>query len=213
MRLEWLAEDALIARDLPAPPHVLASLLESTPPPGLVEVVAAYETLGIFVDPDQTSLDQVRQWLEELQPGDAAPGRRHEVPVCYDLGEDLPRVCDLLDLSHQELVRLHTESVFQCFAIGFCPGFPYLGHLPDRLAGLPRLPSPRPRVPAGSVAITGRQTGIYPLQRPGGWNLIGRTPLTLVDVESDYFPIVAGDEVRFFAVTSSEYESLLGGRL
>ena len=93
------------------------------------------------------------------------------------------------------------------------PGFPYLGYLPEKLCGVPRLNSPRIRVEPGSVGLTGRQTGIYPLPRPGGWNLIGRTPLTLVDVADGYFPLRVGDRVRFSRIESSEYERLYGMRL
>ena len=96
---------------------------------------------------------------------------------------------------------------------GFCPGFPYLGYLPDELCGVPRLASPRVRVEPGSVGLTGRQTGLYPLARPGGWNLIGRTPLTVVDVAAGYFPIRPGDRVRFRPVARAEYNTLAGERL
>ena len=89
------------------------------------------------------------------------------------------------------------EFVHWMFAVGFLPGFPYAGYLPDALSGLGRRAAPRVRVPAGSVAIAGRQTGVYPSESPGGWHLIGRTPLRIVDVEGGHFPIRAGDRIRF----------------
>ena len=111
------------------------------------------------------------------------------------------------------VIRLHTEMIYTVYAIGFCPGFPYLGYLPSPLCGVPRLTTPRTRVEAGSVGLTGRQTGVYPEERPGGWNLIGRTPLTLVDVAAGYFPLRTGDRVRFTRVDEAEFRRLSGQRL
>ena len=88
------------------------------------------------------------------------------------------------------MIALHGGTRYTVYAIGFCPGFPYLGYLPDELAGVPRLPAPRLRVEEGSVGLTGRQTGIYTEVRPGGWNIVGRTPLRLVDVACEYFPFL-----------------------
>jgi inhibitor of KinA len=111
------------------------------------------------------------------------------------------------------VIHLHAGNDYTVYAIGFCPGFPYLGYLPPELCGVPRLPQPRLRVEAGSVGLTGRQTGIYTEARPGGWNLIGRTPLQLVDVRDHYFPLRTGDLVRFQRVDESEYLHLRGQRL
>src|SRR5206468_7095395 len=98
------------------------------------------------------------------------------------------------------------------YAIGFCPGFPYLGYLPKELAGVPRLTSPRLTVEAGSVGLTGRQTGIYTEARPGGWNIVGRTPLELVNVKDGYFPPRTGDEVVFERIDETEFRRLQGTR-
>src|SRR5207253_10458487 len=99
------------------------------------------------------------------------------------------------------------------YAIGFCPGFPYLGYLVPQLSGVPRLPAPRLRVEVGSVGLTGRQTGIYTEPRPGGWNLLGRTPLELVHVADGYFPLRTGHRVRFEAIDLPEFDRLAGKRL
>jgi inhibitor of KinA len=99
------------------------------------------------------------------------------------------------------------------YAIGFCPGFPYLGYLPEPLVGVPRLASPRLKVEAGSVGLTGRQTGIYTEERPGGWNIVGRTPLELVNVADGYFPLETGDQIEFRPIGHSEYERLRGKRI
>jgi inhibitor of KinA len=118
-----------------------------------------------------------------------------------------------LQLASEEIVSLHSAYEFRVYAIGFCPGFPYLGYLPPKLCGLPRLPSPRFALEPGSVGLTGRQTGIYPLVRPGGWHIIGRTPLELVNVADGYFPLQVGDRIRFRTIDRDEYESLKGKRL
>jgi inhibitor of KinA len=126
---------------------------------------------------------------------------------------DLPRVCEHTGLSADEVIRLHTAAAYTVYAIGFVPGFPYLGYLPPELCGVGRLPSPRLGVESGSVGLTGRQTGIYPLPRPGGWNLIGRTPLTIVDVADGFFPLRVGDRVRFERIDERRYRELEGERL
>ncbi len=110
-----------------------------------------------------------------------------------------------LSMSAVDVIALHCQVEYHVFAIGFLPGFPYAGYLPPALAGLARRDSPRLRVPAGSVAIAGRQTAIYPVESPGGWHLLGTTPLCIADLESGYFPIRAGDRIRFHAITPSEF--------
>src|SRR5205085_6205630 len=109
--------------------------------------------------------------------------------------------------------RLHAAAEYTVYAIGFCPGFPYLGYLPPALSGVPRRAAPRLRVEAGSVGLTGRQTGIYTEVRPGGWNLIGRTPLELVHVGDADFPLRTGDRVRFDPIDIATFERLRGQRL
>ena len=111
------------------------------------------------------------------------------------------------------MIRCHAGTDYVVYAIGFCPGFPYLGYLPPELCGVPRLPAPRLRVEAGSVGLTGRQTGIYTQARPGGWNLVGRTPLVLVDVADGYFPLRTGDRVQFERIDEAEFQRLQGQRL
>ena len=204
MRLEPLGETAWIVRKSSVKPAILARNLRQR---GL-NAVAAYETVGVY--------DVGRSDLESAlaQPMDLSlAGRRQEIPVCYEMGEDLESAAAELGLSVSQLVEFHTSVDYEVAAIGFMPGFPYLGPLPPEISGLPRLAVPRTRVPAGSVAITGDQTGIYPQESPGGWHLIGRTPLTIVDVAANYFPIEAGDFVRFLAIDSAGFEIHRGSRL
>jgi inhibitor of KinA len=129
------------------------------------------------------------------------------------MGPDLERVAELTKLTTQRVIELHLSVEYTVYAIGFVPGFPYLGYLPEAISGLPRLASPRLRVEPGSVGLAGRQTGLYPLARPGGWNLIGRTPLVVVDVADGFFPIAVGDRVRFERIGETEYAKLENQRL
>jgi inhibitor of KinA len=187
-------------------------------PPWLVDVVQAYASVALFHDPDRcdfrTAADHARRLAERADHADEAPpGRLHVIPCCYERGPDLARIAEQTGLPADEVIRLHAGTEYVVYAIGFCPGFPYLGYLPPPLGGVPRLAAPRLRVEAGSVGLTGRQTGVYTLPRPGGWNLVGRTPLVLVDVAAGYFPIRTGDRVRFRRIGEAEYRRLEGARL
>jgi inhibitor of KinA len=181
----------------------------------LVDVVPAYANVGVYFDPERVGLDGVRRTLARIQPAvkDKTPGRTHLIPCCYEMQLDLARVAAHTSLTADEIIEKHTGQDYAVYAIGFCPGFPYLGYLPPELTGVPRLPSPRIRVEPGTVGLTARQTGVYPLARPGGWNLIGRTPLTLVDLADGHFPLRVGDRVRFQRIDGREYECLKGERL
>ena len=136
-----------------------------------------------------------------------------EVPCCYQLGADLEIVAELKGLTTKEVIRLHSETEYCVYAIGFSPGFPYMGYLPKELEGIPRLATPRLKVPAGSVGLTGVQTGIYPEQKPGGWHLIGQTPNLLVDILTQYFAFNIGDKVRFSPISNSTFKTLLVAKL
>ncbi len=125
-----------------------------------------------------------------------AETREVEIPAIYD-GPDLTEVAQRLGLTVEEVVRAHSEGRYVCAFVGFCPGFGYLDGVDPRLADLPRRQTPRPRVPAGSVATAGSRTAVYPLERPGGWWLLGRTELGMVDVGAGRFLLRAGDRVRF----------------
>ncbi len=137
-----------------------------------------------------------------------------EIPVWYDIkvGPDLPRIAALAGLSEEDVIQLHSSQAYQVFAIGFAPGFAYLGEVPEQLAA-PRLSTPRVKVPAGSLGIADTQTALYPLPSPGGWNLIGRTPLTLFDPRREPVSLLnAGQQVKFRAIDFAEYQAL-GGQL
>jgi len=190
-------------------------------PAWLVDVVQAYASVAVFFDLDQVRYTVVAKHLQQLEddlsrcPDATVPveTRLHRIPCCYEFQLDLQRVAEQTGLSPEEVIRLHTEAIYTVYAIGFCPGFPYLGYLPSPLCGVPRLATPRTRVEAGSVGLTGRQTGIYTEVRPGGWNLVGRTPLELVNVTDGYFPLRTGDRVQFQRIDELEFRRLQGARL
>lgn len=216
MKLLPLGEEAVLAY-LPDEPAAVrfAAAVRAANPPWLHDVVPAYASVGVYFDADVAKSAEVVGWLEALTVSDnvVSVGKAHFIPVCYELGPDLQAVREQLKLSADEVIRLHTTTQYTVYAIGFVPGFPYMGYLPAELCGVPRLASPRVRVPPGSVGVTGRQTGIYPLPRPGGWHLIGRTPLTLVDMADDYFPLRVGDRVRFERIDEGEFGRREGERL
>jgi inhibitor of KinA len=180
------------------------------------DAVVGYHTLTVYFDP--LAIDA--RWLEgELSEIAADPsalveasGATIEVPVCYggELGPDLEEVATRVGCLPEEVVELHASREYRVFVVGFVPGFAYMGPVDPRLA-LPRRSSPRTRVPAGSVAIAAGQTGIYPMETPGGWHLIGRTPVRPFD-ESRAEPVLfqPGDRVRFRSMTRQEFEEALG---
>jgi KipI family sensor histidine kinase inhibitor len=211
VRIDPLGESAAILRELgEADPVSVAEALRARPE--VLEATPSYETVGVYLR-DGLDLAWLGEALGELELVARPEPRLHEIPVCYGLGEDLEEAAVLLGLSKEELVQLHCGDAYRCYAVGFQPGFAYLGYLCEPLAGLGRRTSPRVRVPAGSVGIAGRQTGIYPCECPGGWWLIGQTPLTIVDVYDAFFPIAAGDRIRFFPISADEFERRKGRRL
>ena len=135
---------------------------------------------------------------------------RIEVPVCYEgeFAPDLDQVASHCNLSSEEVINLHTAAIYDVYFLGFAPGFPFLGGMDKRLS-TPRLESPRLEIPAGSVGIAGEQTGIYPLSTPGGWQLIGHTPVSLVDFNDDSPTLLKpGDRLRFKAISYKEHQAL-----
>jgi inhibitor of KinA len=165
------------------------------------QAIAGYAGVTVQFDPDQISHDALTAAIKRLaskRPPMAEPGRLHRIPVVYD-GPDIEAVGAALSLPAGKIAELHSRPIYRVFLVGFVPGWGYLGPLPEELE-LPRREVPRTRVPAGAVAIAGRQTGIYPLATPGGWHLIGRTTVRLFLPDSDPPCLFrAGDRVKFFA--------------
>lgn len=192
--------------------RALLAALAAAPVPGMVEAVPAFGTVTVFYDrrrvPDLAAFRA--ELLARAGPeatGGAGAGRECVIPVCYaaHFAPDLARVAAGADLTEAEVVARHSGADYRVAAVGFTPGFPYLAGLPDALQA-PRLATPRGLVPAGSVGIGGRHTGIYPLASPGGWNLIGRTPLPLFNRAADPPALLrVGDRVRFRPITAEEF--------
>lgn len=189
--------------------RAIVAELERDPPPGFVEVVPAFTTVLVEFEPAKaaefaSSLPELLARLDRAKP--QAPSHCViEIPVRYG-GPDLARVATHNKLPTDEVIRLHCAAVYKVHMLGFAPGFPYLGGLDARLH-TPRLPSPRPRVRAGSVAIGGEHTGIYTVDSPGGWNLIGHTEVKVFDPargdavgDDAMFLLKAGDAVKFVPV-------------
>ena len=184
----------------------------------VLDMVAAYKAVAIYHDPAFASLDFLTTEVKSiLKTSEITTSTQQfkmiEVPCCYELGPDLEIVAELKGLTTKEVIRLHSETEYCVYAIGFSPGFPYMGYLPKKLEGVPRLATPRLKVPAGSVGLTGIQTGIYPEQKPGGWHLIGQTPNLLVDILTQYFAFDIGDKVRFLPISKSVFKKLVGAKL
>ncbi len=193
--------------------HALRRAIEDLHPAWLVETVPGYCTLGLIIQPLQVSLLQIREAVEtaarDMTVALPVQPRTVTIPVCYggEYGPDMDVVCRRSGLSEQEVARRHAAAVYRCSMLGFLPGFPYLTGLDPQLA-TPRLATPRATVPAGSVGIAGAQTGVYPVSSPGGWNIIGRTPLTLFD-PSCLQPVLvqAGDSIVFSPISVHEFET------
>lgn len=186
----------------------LAQRLEQSAVVGMIEYVPAYTSVTIYYDPLLVALPEFCSVIERmLADGGStppAPTRTVEIPVCYggEFGPDLDFVAQHTGLSTEQVVALHCAAVYRVHMLGFAPGFPYLGGMSPRIAA-PRRSTPRLKVPAGSVGIAGSQTGIYSLETPGGWQIIGRTPLALFRPNENPPTLLSpGDMVRFKSVTN-----------
>jgi inhibitor of KinA len=200
-------------------------LLQRADIPGVIELAPAYTSVAVFFDPvailklNGAANGVFDELAIKIRTAIIPASKRHrhraaarrspltEIPVCYDaeFGVDLDRVAEHTKLSGREIVDLHSTCEYRVACVGFVPGFPFLAGLPKNLA-TPRRDVPRKDIPAGSVGIGGAQTGIYPLRSPGGWNLIGRTPLKLFDPTKDPPTLLCpGDRVHFRAITREEF--------
>jgi len=179
----------------------------------VVECVSGYYTLTVFLRKAVRRVDVedlLEAWCAQSVEALQLNKRQLRIPVCYDeeFALDMERMRQETGLSAGEIVRLHCEPVYTVYLTGFLPGFPYSGGLDERLV-VPRLNVPRVQVAAGSVGIGGAQTGIYPIDSPGGWNVIGRTPLKLFDVEqAEPFLFAPNDEVRFVTIDKGAFTAL-----
>lgn len=192
-----------------------AAAVERATIPGVMEVVPTYRSATIYFNPllaDRARLtERVYAVLAETTPEPSRPSTTHRIPVFYggDAGPDLTEVAGRARLAPAEVITLHASVIYRVYMLGFSPGFPYLGTVPDRIAA-PRLPTPRKLVTEGSVGIAGAQTGIYPQASPGGWRIIGRTPVRLFTVARPKpFLLAPGDQVQFVPIDEEEFRDLL----
>jgi inhibitor of KinA len=194
-----------------------ADALQAAAFAGVRDVVPTYRSVAIYFDPLRTDtdalLERITHEADTAGPGAPVAGEPLRIPVCYggDLGPDLPHVAGFAKMSEDEVVRLHGSATYRVFMLGFVPGFAYLGTVDHRIA-MPRRATPRVRVPSGSVGIAGIQTGIYPAETPGGWQLIGRTPIRPFDPSRpDPFLMKAGDAVQFYPIDRAEFDRRMPG--
>jgi len=190
-----------------------AEAIQSSQIRGVRDVVPTYRSVAIYYDPLRTDSDMLMSSVEREAVKPAARSADAEapirIPVCYqsELGPDLPGVAAFAALAEDDVVRIHTAATYRVFMLGFVPGFAYLGIVDARIA-MARHSSPRVRVPLGSVGIAGVQTGIYPAETPGGWQLIGRTPVKPFDpARAQPFLLKAGDPVQFYPIDRPEYDA------
>ena len=192
----------------------LLRLLELEPVPGVCNLYPAYCSLLVKFDGLRLRHEEVeailRRFIGRLEEIDLPEPRQVEIPVCYggEFGPDLAGVCTIHGMTPAQAIELHSSVTYLVYFLGFVPGFAYLGELPQALV-TPRFATPRRRVPVGSVGIAGNQTGVYPFATPGGWRLIGRTPVAMFRTERDGLSLLSiGDRVRFVPISVERFAAL-----
>jgi len=205
--------DARIDVAINARAIAVAESVQSAAIPGVRDVVPTYCSVAIYFDPLRTNYDallaRVEQDAAQMPRMDRIAREAVRVPVSYgdDLGPDLDAVATFARITADEVVQIHTRATYRVFMLGFVAGFAYMGTVDERIA-MPRHATPRVRVPLGSVGIAGVQTGVYPAETPGGWRLIGRTPLKPFDPgRAEPFLMRAGDAVQFYSISRSEFDA------
>ncbi|MFA4669283.1 5-oxoprolinase subunit PxpB [Pyrococcus kukulkanii] len=196
--------------------HALAQAIEKDKPGWLIEVVPAYSSLAIYYDPTLITHEEVISYVSGLKFNvEDVKGRKIEIPVAYggEFGPDIEFVAEHNGLTVDDVIEIHSKPLYRVYFLGFLPGFAYLGGMDERIA-TPRLEKPRTKVPAGSVGIAGKQTGWYAIESPGGWRIIGRTPLRTFNPErvppsivlpEDYVKFVPIDEKEFWEIYREEW--------
>jgi len=194
----------------------MAIVMERESLKGVLETIPTYRSMLIIYDPTITNPKKLKKEIialeERLSQIKIPPPDTVEIPVCYggEFGPDIQFVAEHNSITEDDVVRIHSEGEYRIFMIGFTPGFPFLGGLP-KVLHTPRLETPRTFVPEGSVGIANNQTGIYPLASPGGWQLIGKTPVKLFTPEqANPFIYKVGDRIKFKPISAEDYARLTG---
>ena len=204
-----------ISKEINAQIRAFNILLKESGIAGIVETIPTYRSLLIQYDPGVISYKslegKLKKLLARLDSVEIPPSEVLEVPVLYggeEMGPDLKFVAENAKMSEAEVIKLHSEPEYLIYMLGFTPGFTYLGGLNDAIE-TPRLKTPRVKIPAGSVGIAGKQTGVYPIDSPGGWQLIGRTPLKMYDADREK-PILpeAGQYIKFVPIDRAEFDRI-----
>lgn len=208
----------------------LAMYIDKHPFPGFLEYVISYTSVAVYYNPfiakksytnnkNKTVFaiisNIIDEYIEKAAKLPAAMPKTIEIPVCYggECGPDIEYVAKYHNLSTDEVINIHTQPDYLVYMIGFCPGFPYMGGMDERIA-TPRRSEPRLSIPAGSIGIAGKQTGGYPISTPGGWQLIGRTPVDLFLPNADNPSLLhAGDIVKFIPISPQEYKKMEDDKL
>lgn len=191
--------------------RLASAFLDSCPPLWMIEYIPAFSTITVIYNASIVSYQEVcyelQLLLRQTKAIEQEESRTVEIPVCYGgiLGPDLEFVAKYNRLTPDEVVEIHTGGDYLVYMIGFAPGFPYIGGMSKKIAA-PRRDTPRLRIPARSVGIAGQQTGIYPIETPGGWQIIGRTPLDLFLINKEIPSLLkSGDRIQFYPITFEEY--------
>ncbi|WKA55019.1 5-oxoprolinase subunit PxpB [Planococcus shixiaomingii] len=207
-----------ISEAVQAKVRTISQLLESRPPDWMVEAIPAFTTIAVFYNPlaaqYAAAVAELKELVQQTEEVTALKSRTVEIPVCYggEFGPDLEFVAAHNGLTPEEVISIHTSGTYSVHMIGFAPGFPFIGGMSEKIAA-PRRDSPRLRIPERTVGIAGKQTGVYPIETPGGWQLIGRTPLRLFRPEDEVPSLLrAGDKIVFKKITESEYHAWEGSR-
>ncbi|WNC70521.1 5-oxoprolinase subunit PxpB [Thalassotalea psychrophila] len=225
MKIELAGENSLIiyfgdsaSPEVSAQVQQASMLLQDALADVLIDVVPSYASLLVIYDAFLTDNFHVqatiKRTLSNNSTADVTTGKVVTLPVYYssESGADLERLAELANLSVDEVIEIHQKTEYRVYAIGFAPGFAYLGEVDARIAA-PRLTTPRLKVPRGAVAIADKQTAVYPAESPGGWNIIGSCPVRMFDLmATPTMPVVVGDTVKFKAITRDEFIAL-GGKL
>jgi len=203
-----------ISKDINAKIRAFEAALKEHPIEGIQETVPTYRSVLVHYDPGVVTFGQLEERildvLEKSGNAQTDEGELVRVPVCYggEYGPDLEHVAEYHNMTPEEVIRIHTGAECLIYMLGFTPGFSYMGGMDERIA-TPRLKTPRVKIPAGSVGIAGGQTGIYPIDSPGGWQLIGRTPLKLYDPHREPSVLFeSGQRVQFYAISEEEYKRM-----